>query len=275
MSSRLRLRSLRRVAAVLLVLLVAGGGSAAAATLITGRQVADGSLTGADVRDGSIGRGDLAPSARGLRGPRGRDGVDGRDGRDGAPGAPGADGSPGIPGPQGERGPAGPPNPLAEDSARVGGLPPAELGTTVLTARAYAADCDIPGRVNECAPVTVRVPPGRTYRASVLSTGSWRGSAAAGSHPQEIAVCSARRVATDHAPACLPPLAGVAPPRVTLAPGAYVTATVFGETVLTAGTWLLSTAVSPPAEIPASAYPAKVMTRVELRSAAAPGPPAG
>lgn len=94
----------------MLVLAVAAtvvtGGSATAASLVTGRQVKDGSvagrdvaggsLTGRDVRDRSLTGSDLDASVRGPVGP---------------PGQVGDQGSPGPSGPTGPAGPTGPPGP--------------------------------------------------------------------------------------------------------------------------------------------------------------------
>jgi hypothetical protein len=78
---------MRMLAACTVVAVLAGASTAGASRLITGRQVANGSLTGADIRDGSIRAQDLAGAPTvGLRG---------------ATGAPGARGGVGPAGPQG------------------------------------------------------------------------------------------------------------------------------------------------------------------------------
>ncbi|WP_207792913.1 hypothetical protein [Nocardioides acrostichi] len=87
---------------VLAVLLAAGGG-AAAGSLITGKQIKDGSLTGVDVKDHSLGVRDLSAKTKSkLTGPAGADGADGVDGADGSQGPAGPAG------PAGPQGPAGP-----------------------------------------------------------------------------------------------------------------------------------------------------------------------
>jgi hypothetical protein len=75
-------------------------GALAARTLITGRDVKDGSLTGKDVKDKSIRKVDLAADARGVAGAKGAAGAAG------ATGATGPDGPKGNTGPQGVPGPA-------------------------------------------------------------------------------------------------------------------------------------------------------------------------
>ena len=80
----------------LLALFVSLGGTAAAVSLITGRNVKDGSLTGRDIRDGSIAGNDLESAlTRGSRGPAG------------SVGPAGPVGEPGLRGPQGVAGVAG------------------------------------------------------------------------------------------------------------------------------------------------------------------------
>ena len=111
-----RLRRLQPATVIaLLALFVSLGGTAAAVTLITGRNVKDGSLTGRDIRDGSIAGNDLESALiRGSRGPAG------------SVGPIGPAGDPGLRGPQGVAGVAGadpwgviPSGQLVTGSARV------------------------------------------------------------------------------------------------------------------------------------------------------------
>src|SRR3954452_16271567 len=77
------------------VFLALGGTATAAKSLISGRDVRDGSLTGRDIKNRSLTEADLARSVRSrLRGPCSAD-------------PPGRDGAPGPVGPRGERGQAG------------------------------------------------------------------------------------------------------------------------------------------------------------------------
>ena len=94
-------------------------GAAVAATLITGKQVKNGSLTSADVKDGTLLVKDIKAAERaklaragaaggigaaGAPGPAGKDGAAGAPGPAGKDGAAGAAGSPGVRGPQGPGG---------------------------------------------------------------------------------------------------------------------------------------------------------------------------
>jgi hypothetical protein len=91
------------VATLALVISLTGTATAATVTLITGRDVKNGSLTGADVRDHSVRLRDLSGQAvAALRGARGETGLAGPQG------VPGAAGPQGPAGAQGEAGPAGP-----------------------------------------------------------------------------------------------------------------------------------------------------------------------
>lgn len=84
----------------MIALFVALSGTAVATTsvLITGKQVANGSITGVDIKNKSIGVADLAAKARGARGLRGLAGP---------AGAQGPQGPQGLQGIQGVQGPAG------------------------------------------------------------------------------------------------------------------------------------------------------------------------
>lgn len=112
---------LTTVAAVGLGLLVAGtavGGPAGAASLITGKQIKDGTITGrdvangsvsgADVRDGALSRRDFGALPAGPEGPAG------------APGPAGVTGPRGAQGPAGPQGPAGKAGPTGAAGTRGG-----------------------------------------------------------------------------------------------------------------------------------------------------------
>lgn len=112
----------------MLALFVALSGTAVATTsaVITGRQIANNSITGIDVKNKSLGPADFKGSVRGApgadgapgspgqpgaRGPKGDKGDQGETGATGANGAQGLDGpqgSQGLQGPQGLDGPQGP-----------------------------------------------------------------------------------------------------------------------------------------------------------------------
>jgi hypothetical protein len=90
---------------------IACAGSATAASLITGKQIKDGSLTGADLKNRSLGAKDLSRHAR-----------DELEGRRGPRGAEGPTGARGPAGPQGATGPQGPPGAAATFSAAKWGV---------------------------------------------------------------------------------------------------------------------------------------------------------
>ena len=122
-----------RLSAALLAVLVLSlglGGTAAAVTLVTGKQIKDGtvrgrdvgngSLTGADVADRSLSPADFSGSVQGPTGPQGPAGPSGPAGSKGDPGPKGDPGQPGREGPQGPQGPQGPTGPTGP--AGVSGL---------------------------------------------------------------------------------------------------------------------------------------------------------
>lgn len=89
-------------AAVMAIAVLSAGSGAVAGSLITGKQIKNGSVTSADIKNKSIKRADLAPRARstrgttGLAGPRGFAGPQGTTGERGQPGTPGAQGTRGF-----------------------------------------------------------------------------------------------------------------------------------------------------------------------------------
>jgi hypothetical protein len=90
--------------AVIVVLLSIG--SATAAKLITGREIANHSITGADVKRKSLPLSVLKTKPRGTPGPQGPKGAAGPQGPKGAAGAKGDPGEIGVIGPEGEPGPS-------------------------------------------------------------------------------------------------------------------------------------------------------------------------
>lgn len=99
---------------IMFILTIVMGGSAAAVTLITGKQIKDGSLRGRDVGNGSLTGADVADRSLSpadftgsLQGPPGSQGPVGPVGPRGEPGGKGAAGDTGSPGPQGPPGPPG------------------------------------------------------------------------------------------------------------------------------------------------------------------------
>jgi hypothetical protein len=117
MSRRTIHRSVSTAVLLLLVVSLGVGGTAAAVSMVTGKQIKDGtvrgrdvgngSLTGADVADRSLTAADFRGSVQGPAGPQGAAGPEGAAGPQGPVGPHGAAGPKGDPGPQGPAGPAG------------------------------------------------------------------------------------------------------------------------------------------------------------------------
>jgi Collagen triple helix repeat (20 copies) len=104
------------IIAVALALVVGLAGSATAASLLTGKDIKNGSLTGADIENGSVYLGDLTEGAQariadagtpGNDGAQGPAGTSGAKGDSGAAGAKGDTGAPGAAGAKGEKGEPG------------------------------------------------------------------------------------------------------------------------------------------------------------------------
>ena len=98
----------RQPVAYLALFLALTGTGVASSTLITGRDVKNGSLTGIDIKNNTIGSADVKDgdllakdftAGQLPAGPKGDPGPPGPAGATGAAGAPGADGAPGPPGP--------------------------------------------------------------------------------------------------------------------------------------------------------------------------------
>ena len=108
-----RHRTLTAVLVAVLVLSIGLGGTAAAVSMVTGKQIKDGtvrgrdvgngSLTGADVADRSLTPADFSGSVQGPAGPQGPAGTDGPRGPQGVVGPKGEQGDPGSPGVSGLR----------------------------------------------------------------------------------------------------------------------------------------------------------------------------
>jgi hypothetical protein len=87
--------TMRVVAGICAALLLLGAAGATASTLISGKQIKDGTVTGTDVKNKSLTRADFKGS---VRGPAGRRGPAGPQGPTGARGPAGATGPAGPPG---------------------------------------------------------------------------------------------------------------------------------------------------------------------------------
>jgi Collagen triple helix repeat (20 copies) len=99
-----RVRGSALMIAVIVVLLSIG--SATAAKLITGREIANHSITGTDIKRKSLPLSVLKTRPRGTPGPQGPKGAAGPQGPKGAAGAKGDPGEIGVMGPEGEPGPS-------------------------------------------------------------------------------------------------------------------------------------------------------------------------
>jgi hypothetical protein len=106
----------------LIALVVACAGSATAATVITGRQIANRSVSGADLKKRTLSKAHfkagVLPKAGG-----GKEGPAGSAGPQGAPGPQGPAGQNGAAGPQGPAGPIGPSRATHDQIATFGQLP--------------------------------------------------------------------------------------------------------------------------------------------------------
>lgn len=99
----------KTILACVAVALIVGATSATAATLMTGKDIKDGSITGRDLKDGSVKRADLSRAIRAeLRQVGAQGGAPGVPGPAGPKGEAGAKGDPGAKGDKGDHGEAGP-----------------------------------------------------------------------------------------------------------------------------------------------------------------------
>jgi hypothetical protein len=143
------------------------------------------------------------------------------------------------------------------------GLDSSAFGVKTRSSFIWTDTCDTPNTFNECAPVTVTVPAGKTYLVSVWS----EFSALGGANNQTAEYCSAVRATGQTQPSCLPPIGGNAPHIVTVWGNAFVTAGSSGESSsLSAGTYTFSTAIRPQAEF-GFTNNGKVITKVMVRDA--------
>lgn len=126
----------------------------------------------------------------------------------------------------------------------------------------YADECDTPNTFNECAPIEVTVPAGKTYLVSVWSSFT----ASGGSSNQDVTFCSARRnLPGQTTPSCITPF-GVQN-EVTIEANQLGAAASSGETLpLSEGTYQFSTAINPTAQFADSNY-GIVITKVLVRDA--------
>ena len=126
------------------------------------------------------------------------------------------------------------------------------------------SDCDTPNTWNLCAPVTVKVPAGKTYYASVWSSFTAKAQA----NNQDVAFCSAGRGPVINAfNPCITPWGMHS--SVTIEAGQLGAAASSGETVpLSEGEYTFGTAISPSLEQFVAHPDAKAITKVMIRDTA-------
>lgn len=205
----LNLFSRHRVVAVVLgaaiVVSVAGAGGAAAGSLITAKQIKDGTIGTADVKDGGLRLADLGADVRRALSQPGIPGPDGPQGPQGVPGPQGdvgADGLAGERGPAGEVGPVGPQGEVGPEGPQgltgpAGGLAAyqqvvtewvtfgtsATPSTMLRTVRALCpaglrvvgGGYELQGRAGDVEVMVAR-PEGSAYRVDAINTGSYSGN---------------------------------------------------------------------------------------------------
>jgi hypothetical protein len=142
--------------------------------------------------------------------------------------------------------------------------------TSVMHARVKASDCDSATASNFCAPITIVVPSGKSYRVSVWSSGSWKATTSS-----TISYCSARfEPESFQVPSCITPF-GFGD-HITLSSGQSLSGSSLGETEFGEGTYQVGMIVVPSAEM-ADEEGNQVITKVLVRDtdAEASGCPGG
>src|SRR5918995_2535680 len=100
----------------------------------------------------------------------------------------------------------------------------------------FTDECDTPNTFNQCAPVAVTVPAGKTYLVSVWSSFTARG----GASNQDATFCSAQRDPGQTTPFCITPSG--AQSEVTIEANQFGAAAASGESLpLSEGTYVFST----------------------------------
>jgi len=156
----------------------------------------------------------------------------------------------------------------AADADKLDNLESSAFGIRTEHNREQSSACDTPGVNNNCAPVTVVVPPGKTYHVSVWSSMSWTGTSAA----QDMEYCVFRIAVGGGAQGshCITPFSILN--RITLPANQRAAASVSGETTLGPGTWQLATTVTPLTSQVADSDRNWIITKVMIRDASAPAP---
>jgi hypothetical protein len=141
----------------------------------------------------------------------------------------------------------------------------------IATARNWvkSSDCDVVNTFNDCAPVQLVVPPGKSYKVSILSFGTWKGG---GFFDSRLRFCSAWRPPEWSAGNCASAAGVIRDTEITLQPGKLTSASSEGEVTLGQGTYILSTTVYPDTATEEAAFSTNVITKVMVRDASAPEP---
>lgn len=154
----------------------------------------------------------------------------------------------------------------AADSDELDGQDSTAFGIKTDQKAAPASGCDTPGTSNECAPVTVTVPDGKTYAVSVWSSFSARGDTLDPNvQEQNVFFCSAGRNPDQTTPQCITP-SGL-DNAVTVEVNKIRTGASSGETLSEGpGTYTFSTRIRPDAQqFAPSGQSEAVITKVLVR----------
>lgn len=152
------------------------------------------------------------------------------------------------------------------DSSNLDGFDSSVFRTKIEHARERSSDCDF-NFDNLCAAVTIVVPPGKAYRVSIWSTGSWEAAAGVDTLAQ---FCSARQGGpTSETVSCVSPFAFR--DLISIPGGESMSGASMGETTLTPGTWQVGTLVRvDPLAVERNTN--QVISKVLVRDAAAEAP---
>jgi hypothetical protein len=141
------------------------------------------------------------------------------------------------------------------------GLDSSAFGIKTAHNVSFTDECDTPNTFNECAPIAVTVPAGKTYLVSVWSSFTARG----GASNQDVTFCSAKKDPGQTTPSCITPFG--AQSMVTIEANQLGAAAASGETVpLSGGTYVFSTAIKPTAQFTFDNF-GRVITKVLVRDA--------
>ncbi len=152
----------------------------------------------------------------------------------------------------------------AQNADKLDGKDSSAFGIKTDHATKYTDECDSPlNTLNECAPVTVTVPAGKTYLVSVWSSFSAKQTATGN---QLLAYCPTQRNPGQTTPSCISPFGYYN--FLTLRSGEHVGGASSGETLpLSAGTYTFSTGTVFQQDLNSTNY-GQAITKVMVRDAA-------